>query len=211
MDPVSNGDNTFPHFVETYSPALFQKALSEASAAHPHGASVDVHPVEQYASHRLFLTPDAKAGYAVSPSGELVSGFKHPDSSYENVGRRIVEHGILVGGGTHGNAYDPVLPKIYSKAIARIPWNPDYAPDNWKGGTPDIVFMAADVNGKPNVYRKNQGKEITGDNAYEKALGTAAYIGNQAKAKRQAFVEDARRRAGIPEGKYSPERNEESK
>jgi len=199
--------DTFPHFNETYSPALFQSALSAASAAHPHGASVTVNPASHYADHRMFLTPDAKAGYAVSPSGEVVSGFKHPDSQYKDVGRRITEHATVVGGGTHLNAYDPVLPAMYSKsqfkAVARVPWNTEYEPEGWKGGKPDVVFMSSDVTGKQNVYRKNQGKSLgAGEDSYDTGLNIASKQADKNISKRKAQVDAARAKAGIPEGKY---------
>ena len=56
----------------------FHKAISEAKAASPHGAAVELHSAEQYKGMRTFLTPDKKAGFAID-GDNIVSVFKHPE------------------------------------------------------------------------------------------------------------------------------------
>lgn len=154
----------FPHFEETHDPAGFRTAVLGAKLANKNGASVDVHSESEYSTHKMFTTRDKMAGYSVTPGGELVSVFKNPVSNYENVAQRAAEHGTLVGGATHLNAYDGKLPEMYAKGgfkpSARIPWNEEYKPEGWKGGSPDVVMMHADahVNRKP--YDGTKGKQF---------------------------------------------------
>lgn len=161
---VSPKSGQFPHFEETHDPAGFRSAILSAKLANKNGASVDVHSQEEYSSHKMFTTRDKMAGYSVSPQGELVSVFKHPASSYENVAQRAAEHGTLVGGANHLNAYDGKLPEMYAKggfkASSRLPWNEEFKPEGWKGGSPDVVMMHAlpHVNRKP--YSGTHGKQF---------------------------------------------------
>lgn len=130
---------------------LFHRRISSAAAAFLAGASVDIHPVQDYKNMRLFLTEDQHAGFAVHPSGELVSVFKHPvfGGDYTDAGVISAAHSLLVGGATHLSAYEPVLPKMYTRGgyrqTASIPWNEEYKPDNWPTetlGRPNVAVMA---------------------------------------------------------------------
>lgn len=146
----------FPHFMEVPASGAvsFKNSLTTAKNAHPDGASVDVRSLQEYRQSRMFMTEDKKAGYAVSPEGELHSVFSHPDSGYNNVARHAAEHGILMGGATHLSAYGENLPEMYRwggfTPIAHTPWNEDYKPENWneERGKPDVVFMAANPSAK---------------------------------------------------------------
>jgi hypothetical protein len=130
---------------------VFHRRISNAAAAHPAGASVDIHSVNDYKNMRLFLTKDRHAGYAVHPSGELVSVFKHPvfGNHYVDVGTTAAAHSLLIGDATHLSAYEPKLPEMYTrggyKQTASIPWNEEYKPDNWPTqvlGRPNVAIMA---------------------------------------------------------------------
>jgi hypothetical protein len=146
-------EDGFPHFIE-YSPkeaGHFKAFIQRAKKANPFGAAVDVHKVADYKKMRMFTTPDGLAGYAVQPSGELTSVFKHPDAPYGNVARHAAEHSALMAGATHASAFDPKLPDMYSKGgfrpLSHVQWNEDYKPRNWKvsrQGRPDVAFLGAD-------------------------------------------------------------------
>jgi hypothetical protein len=198
--------DTFPSFQEVTDHKRFHAALSTAASANTHGAAVTVNPAAHYKTHRMFLTPDNSAGYAVSPEGEIVSGFKHPASPYKNVGKHIIEHATLVTGATHLNAYDTVLPHLYAqaqfKAVSRIPWNEEYKPEGWNpnDGTPDVVFMSRNITGSAKPYKKTQGK--VGED-YDEELAKAAQVGARSKSKREQEVQKLRDAAGLKEGQYS--------
>jgi hypothetical protein len=137
-----------PHF-EELAPSeahVFYTRISAAKKANPKGAAVDIHKRSEYKGMRMFMTRDGSAGYAVKPTGELTSVFKHPDSPHEDVAARAAEHAVLMGGATHFSAYDP-LPGLYQKGGGKVhertPWNDDYKSSSWrttKMGRPDVAY-----------------------------------------------------------------------
>ena len=139
---------SFPHFEELApnEAHVFYNRISAAKKASPKGAAVDIHKRSDYKGMRMFLTRDGSAGYAVKPTGELTSVFKHPDSPHEDVAARAAEHATLMAGATHFSAFDP-LPGMYQKgggrAHGRSPWMDEYKPSAWrvsKMGRPDVVY-----------------------------------------------------------------------
>lgn len=142
-----------PHFEEV-APAeafLFLDKIRTAKKAQKHGAAVDVQSLNTYKNSKMFMTRDGMAGYAVAPSGELNSVFKHPDAPYQDVARHAAEHSILMAGATHASAFDGYLTEAYArggmKAVAYQPFADEYSPTGWKFGThgrPDVAFVAAD-------------------------------------------------------------------
>ena len=146
-------EDGFPHFNELQpeDAGMFKAHLQRARNANPMGAAVDVHKVADYKKSRMFMTNDGLAGYAVHPSGELTSVFKHPNSPYTDVARRAAEHSALLGGATHASAFDPKLPEMYGnggfRALSHVQWNEEYKPPRWKvsrQGRPDVAFLGAD-------------------------------------------------------------------
>lgn len=103
---------------------------------------------------RMFSTPEGDAGFALK-GDDIVSVFKHPSAPYRNVTKSMLDLATSQGG-RRLDAFDTVLPKIYSqsgfRAVARLPFNDQYAPEGWdrehfkafNGGRPDVVFMAHD-------------------------------------------------------------------
>lgn len=183
---------TWPHFVEL-KPADAKVFHGWAKAAKTsqgaNGRAVDVHSPEDYSNMKMFSTVDGKAGYAVTRSGELTSVFKHKESSYENVAQRAAEHGAVVGGATHLSAFDPKLPKMYTKGgfkvAGRVPFDPDYKPAGWNmatQGKPDVVFMGVTNKlGKRRVYTSKKVGEVAD---YDAGMEKAARLGSQQLKKR---------------------------
>jgi hypothetical protein len=137
-----------PHFEELApnESHVFYTRISAAKKANPMGAAVDIHKRSEYKGMKMFMTRDGTAGYAVKPTGELTSVFKHPDSPHENVAAKAAEHASLMAGATHFSAFDP-LPGMYQKgggkAHERTPWNEDYKASAWrttKMGRPDVAY-----------------------------------------------------------------------
>lgn len=107
------------------------------------GETVYRYSVEEYADMKTFLSPDGKTGFAVKSDGDLVSVF--------NVGEKGAgESAVVAGigeGATKLDAFDEsgFLPDKYKKfgfaETGRDAWNPELAPEGWKGGEPDVVYM----------------------------------------------------------------------
>ncbi|HVX56469.1 MAG TPA: GNAT family N-acetyltransferase [Candidatus Saccharimonadales bacterium] len=150
--------------------AQFHAAISAAKAANPHGASVSLHSLDDYRHDRLWLTPDHKAGFALAGGDEIVSVFKHPDSNIPKFAQAALKVAVA-NGGRRLDAFDTVLPHIYSqagfRAVARVPFDDNYKPDGWNydqfknynNGRPDVVFMVYDpAHAQP--YKPGDGKVV---------------------------------------------------
>lgn len=146
-----NGLPSFPMSEMQPGTSDFAEALTASKAASPFGASVYVYPQAEYAGMRTFLSDDRKAGFAIKPDGDIVSVFSDGGGK---------AHAMLLlatqEGGTKLDAFDTVLPFIYSlngfKEVRREAWNEAYKPDGWNkadfadynNGEPDVVYMEYD-------------------------------------------------------------------
>jgi len=192
---MSKEDN-FPHFVE-YSPkeaGHFKAFIQRAKKASPMGAAVDVHKVSDYKGMRMFSTSDGLAGFAVHPSGELNSVFKHPDAPYKDVARHAAEHAVLIGGATHASAFDPKLPDMYAKGgmrpLSHVQWNEDYKPAGWstrRQGRPSVAFLGADRSvakeANTGTAYKPDSTPVTSD--YDTGMGAAKRFGKKNTRKKR--------------------------
>ena len=170
---------------------LYSRLINDSKQGNRFGASVYVYPAEDYEGMRLFVTKDGMAGFALK-GDDIVSAFKSPKSNDRGVAFSMVRMGVALGG-RRLDAFDTVLPSIYSvsgfRAIARMRWNDDYAPDDWSketfkafnNGEPDVVFMAYDPN-RDGVYEPDEG-EYTDDYDDAVARQTAAAKGEQYSAR----------------------------
>lgn len=129
---------------------LFSKAVKDAinqtyvdQSGRERSYSEQVYLRETYEDCKCFISPDSKAGVAVTSDKELVSLFSFSD---------VVSGGDMIqfaieNGADNLNCYDEddFLPGLYRKfgfeETDREPWNPEYAPESWSGGTPDVVWM----------------------------------------------------------------------
>lgn len=155
----------------TSSPEEFHRLISNAKAINEHGASVFVYEDEttrqhQYDGMRLFITPDGKAGLALKPNGDLVSGFNTKDKTKPNRLPQLILLAIKEGA-TKTDAFNTVLPDYYSKfgfrAVAKSTFNDEFAPKEYKDiygnkqvgwdydtykkfqeGRPDVVYFVYD-------------------------------------------------------------------
>lgn len=188
---------TFPHFEEV-APAeasVFRMRIREAKKANPKGAAVDVHKLSDYKDMKMYMTRDGKAGYAVKPTGELTSVFKHPEAKYEAVGQRAAEHATLMAGATHLSAFEP-LPNLYSRGGAevtgRTKWNDAYKPRGWSYknmGRPDVAY--ASLGGKTGTSPAPTTGGAYNDD-YDTQMGQAQREGER----RTAPIQRAMRRLG---------------
>lgn len=145
----------------------FLEHIIKAKEANQLGEAIDTYSLEEYNSMTNILFDRGKAGISIEKGGNIVSVFKHPDSTI----RRYMHSAILsavINGGTKLNCYDinGGLPSIYCAngfiPVCKIRFNKEFVPDSWdyaKSGEPDIVFMAYcgdDINDLVTKY-KNKG------------------------------------------------------
>ena len=106
------------------------------------------------------------ATVAVMPNGDIVSVCKHPNAPYQRRRTGGAKKAVQEGG-TKLDAYDTVLPDMYGKAglseVARIPFNPKFAPEGWNpetfaafpGKTPNVPTRMKDFKvggpGEPDI------------------------------------------------------------
>ena len=158
------------------SAKAFHQAITAAKLSSPTGSSVHAYDPKEYRKMRLFMAPDGGAGFALK-GDDIVSVFNHADSPHKNVSNAMLQLATQQGG-RRLDAFDTVLPHIYSRngfrVMSRMPWNEDYKPEGWnhadyagfKNGRPDVVFMAYDPK-RENLYDGLEG-EMTND--YDKAV-----------------------------------------
>jgi len=134
-------------FYEVNDPELFHKQISESTKSNKYAASVFVYSVKEYANSRLFLTPDGKAGLAITEDGDIISVFSYEDGK-GRVPQLIVN--AIKEGAVSLDHYDTILTNYYAlfgfKPVAKVKWNDEYAPDGW-----DKKVFGAFNNGEPDV------------------------------------------------------------
>jgi hypothetical protein len=140
-------------FYEVNDPKLFHKQISESKKNNKYAASVFVYSVKEYANSRLFLTPDGKAGLAITEDGDIISVFSYGEGK-GRVPQLIVN--AIKEGAVSLDHYDTVLTNYYAKfgfkPVAKVKWNNDFAPEGWSKkvfkafnkGEPDVVAMVYD-------------------------------------------------------------------
>lgn len=151
----------------TGSPEIFHKLISAAKFENPLGAAVYVYPASTvpggevgYSDMRLFVTPDGKAGVALKPDGDLVSGFSAPVKGKKNRIMNLLMVGIKEGA-TKADCFATVLPDYYAlagfKAVGRVAFDPEMAPQAYTDqyGFKQRAWSEGDFkvfnNGKPDV------------------------------------------------------------
>ena len=112
---------------------------------------------DNYSGKRLFLFDDGFSGFALN-GNDIISVFSVPGKAP----RRAVANLMPVAveqGGQRLDAFNTFLPKVYSavgfKAVAKLPFNREYAPEGWDfdyyseyfpetNGEPEVIFMVYD-------------------------------------------------------------------
>ncbi len=139
----------------------FRQAISEATRNRAVGLAAQIKSKSEYEGMRLFLTEDGKAGFALD-GGDIVSAFTNKSISGQSMAYPLLLAAIGRGGRLL-DAFDTVLPDIYSeagfRAISRIAFSDEAFLENhtreelntfketfkdFNKGSPDIVFMAYD-------------------------------------------------------------------
>ena len=134
---------------------VFERSIKRSKENNTYAAAVYVYSPAEYQQKRLFLTKDGKTGFAVSDDGDIVSVFNTKGSG--NKASTVPMLLLAVeNGGTKLDAFDTVLPQLYSRVgfrpSSRTTWNDEFAPPEWdkktfgdyNNGEPDVVFMHYD-------------------------------------------------------------------
>lgn len=196
----------------------FAEAIRRTKTEHPFGFAVDDKGDGFYGDtgSKLFLAQDKLAGVAVTDYGDLVSVFKHPESTADirPILAEASQHALTL------DAFDVngFLPNLYAqfgfRPVARVAFNREFAPPGWRydlAGEPDVVLMVKDpkgISGAPAVSKdystvKTQVPSVDYD--------TAVRLQAEAKARVAAQVQFS---PGIPQRKeinpsYLPENERE--
>lgn len=132
----------------------FAEAIRRTKTEHPFGFYGDT-------GSKLFLAQDKLAGVAVTDYGDLVSVFKHPESTADirPILAEASQHALTL------DAFDVngFLPNLYAqfgfRPVARVAFNREFAPPGWRydlAGEPDVVLMVKDpkgISGAPAVSK----------------------------------------------------------
>ena len=145
-----------------------------------------VSPVDLETAKDSTIVGDSDGKGIVSKDGDIKGVFKSIGTKVKGVAEKILSAAVKVGGIKLDN-FDGYLTKTYKKngfrIVARVPFNEEFAPNGWnkeKHGTPDVVAMIYDPEGKLSIEEKSF-------TDYDEAM-----------AYRDTFVEQARANKQIP-------------
>lgn len=130
----------------TSEPQLFSSALEQARQNNPHGLMVSGKSVEELTQPGTvtFMSRDGLAGALVTADGDIEAVFKNPQSGAKGAGSSLLLNAVN-NGGTKLDCYGDRLVNLYAKhgfePVARVPWNPEYAPAGWTYGPQDVFVM----------------------------------------------------------------------
>lgn len=147
----------------------FQGILKEAQDSQgPLGYQVSVYQPEEYKGMQMIASPNADAGFAITPKGEIVSLVKNKNSQAKQFAKRALNYAYGDGKGNNGvflNAFDTELTRLYRNAgfkpVSRTAFDEELfrgeigdkavdefmeATKRFNDGRPDIVFMVRDPN-----------------------------------------------------------------
>ena len=90
------------------------------------------------------MTNDGLAGAAVTADGDIEAVFKNPTSQIKRASAPLMLNAIE-NGGRKLDCYGIGLVNNYNtfgfEPVARVAWNPEYAPDGWTYGPKDVYVM----------------------------------------------------------------------
>ena len=103
-----------------------------------------VYTYADYTDMKVVLSDDNLSGFAIKPDGDLVSVFSAAFGQGRS--KELLTQAISLGA-KKLDCFDESgkLPSLYGsfgfQEVRRESWNPEYAPENWAGQTPDVVYM----------------------------------------------------------------------
>lgn len=130
----------------TAQPQVFTAALDDSIKANKHGLMVSPKTPQELADSGAvtFMTNDGLAGAAVTADGDIEAVFKNPASQIKRASAPLMLNAIE-NGGRKLDCYGIGLVNNYNtfgfEPVARVAWNPEYAPEGWTYGPKDVYVM----------------------------------------------------------------------
>lgn len=130
----------------TADPEYFSAQLNRAIKENKNGLMVSPKTPQELADSGAitFMSKDGMSGAAVTADGDIEAVFRIPGGD----GKRLSYQMVITtvdNGGVKLDCYGEALVKNYSKMgfepVAKVKWNPEYAPDGWNYGPKDVYVM----------------------------------------------------------------------
>lgn len=130
----------------TSSPEYFSAQLDRAIKENKNGLMVSPKTPQELAESGAitFMSKDGMSGAAVTADGDIEAVFRIPGGE----GKRLSYQMIITAvdnGGVKLDCYGADLVNNYNRLgfepVARVAWNPEYAPDGWTYGPKDVYVM----------------------------------------------------------------------
>ena len=138
---VSQGDGGFIELKTNWEEIV--KTLERIKGEHPEWFKMDIHWSADYENwkRKTFQSSDGNSSVTVKEDGDITSLV-----SKKGLGRgKELVLTAIKNGGEKLDCYEDKLPDLYQKAwfepVARVKWNAEYAPKDWKGKGQDIIVM----------------------------------------------------------------------
>jgi hypothetical protein len=140
----------------------FSDALSSAAKSNMHGGFVDEHTADELKGYKTYLSSDKMTGVAVMPDGNITCVFKNTDLKTKGVVNDLILT-ARENGGVKMDCYGAGLVNMYEKtgykAVAKIPFNPEYATDEFlKQTKPDVYVLMKTKDSTADVVKKIKDK-----------------------------------------------------
>ena len=130
----------------TAQPQVFTAALDDAIKANKHGLMVSSKTPQELADSGAvtFMSKDGMSGAAVTADGDIEAVFRIPGGEGKKLSYQMVVTAVD-NGGVKLDCYGEKLVQNYSKMgfepVAKVKWNPEYAPEGWNYGPKDVYVM----------------------------------------------------------------------
>lgn len=130
----------------TADPEYFSAQLNRAIKENKNGLMVSPKTPQELADSGAitFMSKDGMSGAAVTADGDIEAVFRIPGGDGKKLSYQMVITAVD-NGGVKLDCYGEALVKNYSKMgfepVAKVKWNPEYAPDGWNYGPKDVYVM----------------------------------------------------------------------
>ena len=130
----------------TADPEYFSAQLNRAIKENKNGLMVSPKTPQELADSGAitFMSKDGMSGAAVTADGDIEAVFRIPGGEGKKLSYQMVITAVD-NGGVKLDCYGEALVKNYSKMgfepVAKVKWNPEYAPEGWNYGPKDVYVM----------------------------------------------------------------------
>lgn len=130
----------------TADPEYFSAQLNRAIKENKNGLMVSPKTPQELADSGAitFMSKDGMSGAAVTADGDIEAVFRIPGGDGKRLSYQMVITAVD-NGGVKLDCYGEALVKNYSKMgfepVAKVKWNPEYAPDGWNYSPKDVYVM----------------------------------------------------------------------